>query len=73
MRPGTVFPIQLGFDPARDASDRSRWPTTSPSATTRIAPGAIHGALGVVMVALAAIALWILSQPMEMRGIGFTG
>jgi hypothetical protein len=24
-------------------------------------------------VALAAIAVWILSQPMEMRGIGFTG
>jgi polyferredoxin len=72
MRPGTVFPIQLGLillgtigslAVAHHISEREC--PDRPSSST--APWAI------VIVALAAIAVWILSQPMEMRGIGLTG
>jgi hypothetical protein len=72
MRPGTVFPIQLGLillgaigslAVAYHISEREYPDRPGPST----APWAA------VIVALAAIAVWILSQPMEMRGIGFTG
>ena len=72
MRPGTVFPIQLGLilhgaigslAVAYHISEREYPDRPGPST----APWAV------VIVALAAIAVWILSQPMEMRGIGFTG
>jgi hypothetical protein len=72
MRPGAVFPIQLGLillgtvgslAVAYHISEREY--LDRPSAST--APWAI------VIVALASIAVWILSQPMEMRGIGFIG
>jgi len=72
MRPGAVFPIQLGFVllgtmgslalayriSRRDYPDR---------------PGPATAPWAVVMVSLATIAIWILSQPMEMRGVGFIG
>ena len=72
MRPGAVFPIQLGcillgmagslavmhLISLRDYPDRSSRAT---------APWAI------VVVLLAAAAIWILFQPMEMRGIGLPG
>jgi hypothetical protein len=68
MRPGTVFPIQLGFillgtvaslgTAYRVAHDRSG-----------------HGlrdsaAWGLVTIVLAAFTIWVMWQPMEMRGIG---
>jgi polyferredoxin len=72
MRPGAVFPIQVGFIALgtlgslasvfqiaeRDYSRRS---------ATAVVPWAIAIAL------LAVVALWILSQPMEMRGLAALG
>lgn len=72
MRPGAVFPIQLGFIvlgalgslavayriSERDCPGR-QGPATAPWA--------------IVTLALAATAVWILAQPMEMRGVGFLG
>jgi len=72
MRPGAVFPIQLGcillgmagslavmhLISLRDYPDRSNRATL---------PWAI------VVVLLAAIAIWVLFQPMEMRGMGLAG
>ena len=72
LRPGTVFPIQLGLillgtigslAVAYHISERE-YPDH---------PGPATAPWAVVIVALASIAVWILSQPMEMRGIGFTG
>jgi Fe-S-cluster-containing hydrogenase component 2 len=72
MRPGAVFPIQVGLIllgamgslavasriSERDQPDRPALPTV---------PWAI------VTFVLATIAVWTLAQPMEMRGIGFSG
>jgi hypothetical protein len=72
MRPGAVFPIQVGLIllgamgslavayriSERDQPDRPVLPTV---------PWAI------VTFVLATIAVWTLAQPMEMRGIGFSG
>jgi ferredoxin len=72
MRPGAVYPIQVGFIllggmgslalayriSERDYPDRPALPT---------APWAL------VTMTLTTVALWILSQPMEMRGAGFLG
>jgi hypothetical protein len=69
---GVVFPIQLGFVllggvgslalahavSSRDVQRRA-WLATAPWAT--------------VIVALAAAAIWILDQPMAMRGVGLAG
>jgi hypothetical protein len=72
VRPGTVFPIQLGLillgtigslAVAYHISERE-YPDR---------PGRSTAPWAVVIVALAAIAVWILSQPMEMRGIGYGG
>jgi polyferredoxin len=72
MRPGSVFPIELGcillgamgsLALAYRISDRD-YPER-PGPTT--APWAI------VTLALASVAIWILFQPMEMRGAGFLG
>jgi polyferredoxin len=72
MQPGAVFPMQVGFVllglmgslavahgiAEREYSDRS---------ARAVTPWAV------LIVALAAAALWILSQPMEMRGVEFPG
>jgi ferredoxin len=72
LRPGAVFPIQLGFillgaigslALAYRISDRD-YPER---------PGPPTAPWAFVTVALATAALWILSQPMDMRGIGFLG
>jgi polyferredoxin len=72
MRPGAVFPIQIGLIllgtlgslavayriSERDQPDRPGLPTLS---------------WAIVTVVLATMAIWTLSQPMEMRGVGFPG
>lgn len=72
MRPGAVFPIQIGLIlvgtmgslavayriSERDQPDRPALPTL---------PWAV------MTVALATLAVWTLAQPMEMRGVGLTG
>ena len=73
MRPGSVFPIQAGFIllgamgslaaayqiSERDYPDASRGRRSPPWLA--------------VIALLAVVALWILSQPMEMRGTGLLG
>ena len=70
MRPGTVFPVQLGLIllgtigslsvvyqiSERDYPERP-WHAAVPWMA--------------VVIAVAALAVWILSQPMDMRGVGF--
>ncbi len=72
MRPGSVFPIQVGFivlgtlgslAAALQIADRD-YPRRAMAA---FIPWAA------VLVVLAAIALWILMQPMEMRGLAVLG
>ena len=72
MRPGSVFPIQVGFillgtlgslAAAFQISDRD-YPER---------PFAALLPWAAVIVALAAVALWILSQPMDMRGLSQLG
>jgi hypothetical protein len=72
MRPGAVYPIQVGFillgamgslALAYGISERD-YPS-SPVVPTM--PWAM------VTMTLTTVALWILSQPMEMRGAGFMG
>jgi polyferredoxin len=72
MRPGAVYPIQLGFIllgtlgsltliyriSERDYPDRT---------------GVTAAPWAIVTVALAVVAVWILAQPMEMRGLGLAG
>ena len=72
MQPGAVFPIQLGFVllgtigslvlsyliSERDYPDR---------------PASAAAPWVAVALVLATAAIWILSQPMEMRGMGFSG
>ena len=72
MRPGAVFPLQLGVTLlgalgslvlAHRISERDH-----PGAPARAAASWI-----LVIVALTVFALWILAQPMEMRGTGLGG
>jgi hypothetical protein len=72
MRPGAVFPIQIGFVAlgvlgslavARGISERE-YPASPLAATIP---------WSVVLLIMAAVALWVLSNPMEMRAIGFAG
>ncbi|MGH9372041.1 MAG: FesM, partial [Vicinamibacterales bacterium] len=72
LRPGALFPIQIGFvllgtigslAVAHGISEREH-PTR---AGVAVVPWAV------VLVALAATAVWVLSQPMEMRGMEFPG
>ena len=72
MRPGSVFPLQVGsivlgivgsvavayLISERDYPER---------------PGHATVPWAITAIALGAVALWILSRPMEMRGIGFAG
>ena len=72
MRPGAVFPIQLGsillgamgsLALSYRISDRD-FPER---------PGPPTAPWAVVTIGLTTAAIWILSQPMEMRGTGFLG
>jgi hypothetical protein len=72
MRPGSVFPIQIGlmllgtmgsFAAAFRVAERD-YPAR---------PGRAVVPWAVIIIGLAAAALWILSQPMDMRGLGFAG
>jgi hypothetical protein len=70
MRPGSVFPIQLGITllgafgslgvlsliAAREYPER---------------PGRAAGPWAVMIAALTVAAIWVLYQPMDMRGLGF--
>jgi hypothetical protein len=71
-RPGAIFPIQIGFvllgtvgsiAVAHGISEREH-PARAFAATVPWA---------VVVLLVAAAALWVLSNPMEMRGVGFSG
>jgi hypothetical protein len=72
LRPGTVFPIQIGFILLGTFG--------SLAASYRISereypqrPAAASVPWMVATVALAMVAWWILNQPMEMRATGFAG
>jgi len=72
MRPGAVFPLQIGFIILGTVG--------SLAAAMQIAtrdyprrPAAAFVPWGILVVALAATAGWILSQPMEMRGLAVLG
>ena len=73
MRPGAVFPIQAGFVLLGSMG--------SVAASFRFAerdyPGrAARAALvpwALLVVILGAFALWMIAQPMDMRGLGFAG
>jgi ferredoxin len=71
-KPGAVFPIQIGFvllgtlgslAVAHGISEREH-----PNR-----PGAATAPWAVVVLLFAAAALWVLSNPMEMRAVGFQG
>jgi polyferredoxin len=72
LRPGSVFPIQVGFillgamgsfGVSLRIADRD-YPTRAGRAVL---------SWTLLVAGLAAVALWILLQPMEMRGVGFAG
>jgi hypothetical protein len=72
LRPGAVFPIQLGFlllgtvgsfGVAYRIAERD-----TPRATWRAALPWL-----VLIALLAAAAIWTLAQPMDMRGVSFPG
>jgi hypothetical protein len=72
MRPGEVFPIQVGFIVLGAMG--------SVAAAHRIAERDYPAQAGraaaswiLVTVLLAAAALWLVAQPMDMRGLGFAG
>jgi hypothetical protein len=72
MQPGSVFPIQLGFVLLGAAGSFGLVHATSrrdhPSTATRASIPWLA-----VVALLATTALWILSQPMEMRAVSFIG
>jgi hypothetical protein len=68
MRPGLVYPLQLGFVLLGTlGSCAVAWRISERDHAGR-APLAV-GPWAVLLLALAALAVWILSQPMEMRGV----
>jgi ferredoxin len=72
MRPGEVFPIQLGLILLGTVGSLAVAYHIS-EGEYQDRPGPATAPWALVTVALAAVAIWILSQPMEMRGIGFSG
>jgi len=72
MRPGAVFPIQVGFILLGTMGSLA----AAYQITEREYPDRVIAALApwIALIAwLAAVALWILTQPMEMRGTGLLG
>jgi polyferredoxin len=72
MRPGSVFPIQAGFILLGAMGSFA----AAYQISERDYPGRVAVALAgwiAVIALLATVALWILSQPMEMRGTGMLG
>ena len=72
MRPGSVFPLQVGFILlGAMGSCAVAFRIAGRDYPSRSARSAAPWALAVI--ALAVVALWILAQPMDMRGLGFAG
>jgi ferredoxin len=72
MRPGAVFPIQIGFVMLGTLGSLA----VTHGISEREHPGrplVATAPWAVVLLLIAAAALWVLSNPMEMRGIGFAG
>ncbi len=72
MRPGEVFPLQIGSVLLGTIGSLMLGYRISEREYGRLAKRAAAPWL-VVVVALAVLALWILAQPMEMRGTGLGG
>ena len=68
---GTVFPIKSDSS-CWGHADRSRWRIASPSGTTPSGRGR-DDPVGAGDDAFTVAAIWILSQPMDMRAVGFLG
>jgi hypothetical protein len=72
MRPGSVFPIQVGLMLLGTmGSLAAAFRVAERDYPARAGRAAVPWA--VVIIGLMAVALWILSQPMDMRGMGFAG
>ena len=72
MRPGSVFPIQAGFVLLGSmGSFAASFRFAERDYLPRAARAAVPWVLLVAL--LATFALWMLAQPMDMRGLGFAG
>jgi hypothetical protein len=71
MRPGAVFPVQVGFIALGTLGSLASAMQIATRDYPRRAAAVIPWAILVVL--LASAALWILSQPMEMRGLAVLG
>jgi hypothetical protein len=72
MRPGSVFPIQAGFILlGAMGSFAAAYRTSERDYPDRVVAALV--AWIAVIALLAAVALWVLSQPMDMRGTGLLG
>jgi hypothetical protein len=72
MTAGSVFPIQLGFVLLGTAGSLALAYRISQQEYPE-RPGLPTAPWAIVTVSLASLAVWIFSQPMEMRGVGFIG
>jgi hypothetical protein len=72
MPPGSVYPIELGFVLLGAAGSIGLVQATSLRDHPARAAAASAPWIGVIML-LAATAVWILNQPMDMRGLGVAG
>jgi polyferredoxin len=72
MRPGSVYPLQLGFVLLGACGSIGLVQATS-LRDHPVRPALASAAWIVVVLLLAAAALWILNQPMEMRGLSGIG
>lgn len=72
LRPGAVFPFQFGFVlMGALGSFATAYALAERDAPSR--PAAAAAPWGVVLALLAAAAIWVLTQPMEMRGVELPG
>jgi ferredoxin len=71
MRPGSVFPIQLGFMLLGTAGSLGLVHLISLQDYPE-RPARASAPWVAILALLAAAAVWVLLQPMEMRGVGFT-